>query len=65
MSTYDPFYRVRVNNSDSAQRFDCDTSTYFLYYITVSTYCQDVVLYTTYYLSLHYSYSAALGSGVR
>ena len=64
MFTYDPLYRVEVNLSVGTQRSDCGTPTYSLYYITVSTYCQDIVLNTTYHLSLQYSHSAALRSGV-
>ena len=65
MSTYDPFYRVEVNNSASAQRFDCDAPTYYSYYITVSTYCQDFVHLTIYHLCSQYSQRTTLRSGVR
>ena len=65
MFTYDPLYRVEVNLSVRTQHSDCGTSTYFLYYITVSTYCQDIVPFTTDHLCSQYSDSAALRSGVR
>ena len=61
----DPFYRVEVNNSASAQRFDCDAPTYYSYYITVSTYCQDFVHLTIYHLCSQYSQRTTLRSGVR
>ena len=48
----------------STQYSDCGTVTYFLYYITVSTYCQDVVHFTIDHLSLHYSQRTTLRSGV-
>ena len=64
MFTYDPLYRVEVNLSVGTQRSDCGTPTYFLYYITVSTYCQDIVHLTTDHLRFHYSQRTTLRSGV-